>query len=217
MGLIDLTQTFSAGMFTLRIFPKVAVERIVRIEERGLNVTSVAFAVHSGTHLDSPRHFFADGRAIEQLTLEEVSGTAVGLGVQRGPEEEITVGDLEGNQVLPERGDIVFIDTGWGAHFYGDHDLYHRHPYLSQEAADWLVDRAVKLVAMDVPTPDRPEASRPPGFNWPVHHRLLGEGVLIAEHLANLDRVNGRRFRAYAFPLPIKGSDGSPARIVAEL
>ena len=91
------------------------------------------------------------------------------------------------------------------------------HPYLSVEAAAWLAERKVKLVAMDVPTPDQPEATRAPGFDWPVHHLLLGRGILVAEHLANLNQVVGRRFRAFAFPLPIQGSDGSPARIVAEV
>lgn len=217
MALIDLSQPLTDGMFGLSVFPRVSVERIVRIEERGLNVTKVEFAVHTGTHLDSPRHFFADGRSIDQLTLDEVSGPAVGLAVERGPLEEITVADLEANTPLPEPGEIVFIHTGWGRHFYGDHTLYHRHPYLSADAADWLVRRRVKIVAIDIATPDLPEGSRPSGFNWPIHHTLLGSGVLVAEHLANLDRVVGRRFRAFAFPLPIQGSDGSPVRMVAEL
>lgn len=41
--------------------------------------------------------------------------------------------------------------------------------------------------------------------------------MLIAEHLAHLERAAGRRFTAYALPLPIAGADGAPARIVADL
>jgi kynurenine formamidase len=131
--------------------------------------------------------------------------------------EQITAADLEANSPLPEPGEIVFVHTGWGRHFQGDHALYHRHPYLSADAADWLVERRVKMLAMDIATPDLPEGSRPPGFDWPVHHTLLGNGVLVAEHLANLDQVVGRRFRAYLLPLRIQGSDGSPVRAVGEL
>ncbi len=216
MPFIDLTQPISDGMFSLKLFPRVAVERCVRLEERGLNVTRVEFAVHTGTHIDSPRHFFADGRAIDEIRLDEVSGPAVGLQVDRKAGEEITVADLERNQPGVEPGDIVFISTGWAPYFYGDPERYTVHPYLSLDAAAWLVERKVALVAMDVPTPDQPEAVRAPGFNWPIHHLLLGNGVLVAEHLNNLDMVAGRRFRALAFPLPIRGSDGAPARIVAE-
>lgn len=217
MPLIDLTQPFSDGMFSLKVFPRVTVERCIRLEEHGLNVTRVEFAVHSGTHIDSPRHFFADGRSIDQITLEEVSGVAVGLRVDRGPGEEITVDDLEANRPGVERGDLVFISTGWAPHFYGNERRYANHPYLSVAAAKWLGDRGARMVAMDVPTPDQPELTRLAGFDWPVHHELLGRGILVAEHLANLDAVAGLRFRAFAFPLPIRGSDGSPARIVAEI
>ena len=42
-------------------------------------------------------------------------------------------------------------------------------------------------------------------------------GVLVAEHLNGLHHVVGRRFRAFALPIPIVNSDGAPARIVAEL
>lgn len=217
MALIDLTQVFSDGMFSLKLFPRISVERCVRIEDRGLNVTKVEFAVHSGTHIDSPRHFFADGRTMEQIDLDETSGPAVCLAVDRGPGEQITVADLEAQSPGIERADMVFISTGYGRYFYEDHERYRRHPYLSTETAAWLVEKGVKMVALDVPTPDQPEEFRSPGFDWPVHHELLGNGVLVAEHVANLDRVAGRRFRAFAFPLPIKGADGSPVRMVAEL
>ncbi|MGH7861572.1 MAG: cyclase family protein [Candidatus Dormibacteraceae bacterium] len=217
MTLIDLSQPFSDGMFSLKLFPRVRVERCVRIEESGLNVTCVEFAVHSGTHLDSPRHFFADGRTIDEIPLEDVSGAAVGLQVRRGPGEAITVADLEADQPTVEEGDLVFISTGWARYFYGDRERYAIHPYLSVPAAEWLVGRGARMVAMDIPTPDQPEAVRSGGFDWPVHHVLLSRSVLVAEHLANLEAVANRRFRAYAFPLPIRGADGSPARIVAEL
>jgi kynurenine formamidase len=215
--LLDLSQPFRDGMFSQKLFPPVRVERCVRMEDRGVNVTCTSSAVHAGTHVDAPCHFVAGGRSADQIDLSEVSGPAVAWEVHRGAGEEIPVADLEAATPRAERGDIVFIRTGWDVHFHGDHERYHRHPYLSGDAAGWLVERGVKLVALDVATPDMPEAVRPSGFDWPVHHLLLGAGVLIAEHLTRLDQVVGRRFRAYAFPIPIVGSDGAPARIVAEV
>jgi kynurenine formamidase len=215
--LVDLSQPYSHGMFSQKLFPPVRVERCVRIEERGVNVTCISAAVHAGTHIDAPCHFVAGGRSIEQLDLGEVSGPAVARDLAAAADQPIQVADLEAGRPRAERGDIVFLRTGWDAHFHGDHERYHHHPYLSTQAAGWLVERGVKLVALDVATPDMPEAVRPPGFDWPVHRLLLGAGVLIAEHLNRLDQVTGRRFRAYALPIPIVGSDGAPARIVAEL
>ncbi|HEX6349968.1 MAG TPA: cyclase family protein [Candidatus Dormibacteraeota bacterium] len=214
--LIELSQPYSHGMFSQNLFPPVKVERCISIDERGVNVTCISAAVHAGTHVDAPLHFVRDGEPIHALDLERLHGAAVCLEVERGALEEITAADLEAGPPV-EPGDIVLIRTGWDRWFATDHDRYHLHPYLSLEAAEWLVERRVKLVGLDVPTPDLPErGSRPPGFDWPVHRLLLGAGVLVAEHLAHLERVASTRFRAYALPVPIVDSDGAPARIVAE-
>lgn len=217
MALVDLTQIYRDGMFSQKLFPPVRVTRCIKIEESRLNVTCLDVCAHHGTHIDAPRHFVPDGRPVEELELEEVSGRAVALSVQRPGGEAITVEDLEDQPRSVEAGDIVFIHSGWGALFHADRERYSVHPYLSDEATEWLLEREVKMVAVDFPSPDMPEPVRKPGFNWPVHHRLLEGGILIAEHVANLDRVAGHRFRAFAFPLPIAGSDGSPVRMVAEM
>jgi arylformamidase len=217
MARIDLTQPIRDGMFSQRLFPPVKVERCIRIEDRGLNVTCLDVCVHHGTHIDAPLHFIRDVRAAHELAVEVVFGAAVGLEVHRRQGEEITAQDLEAQSARVERGDIVFIHTGWGPYFAADTDRYQLHPYLGIDAAGWLLERDVKLVALDIPTPDMPEPVRQKGFDWPVHHMLLEGGTLIAEHLNHLDRVAGRRFRAFAFPLPLVGADGSPVRFVAEV
>jgi kynurenine formamidase len=71
------------------------------------------------------------------------------------------------------------------------------------------------MVGVDFYSADLPVPLRPPGFGWPVHHRLLGAGVLIAENLANVTSIAGRRLTVGAFPLKIRGGDGAPARIFA--
>jgi kynurenine formamidase len=217
MRLVDLSQPYRDGMFSQKLFPPVRVERCIRHEDRGVNVTCVSAAVHAGTHIDAPCHFIPGGQGIDEIDLERVSGPAVCLDVGRGADEAITQADLEACGPHPEPGDMVFIRTGWDVHFAGDHNAYHHHPYLSVEAVSWLLQRDVKMVALDVATPDMPEAVRLRGFDWPVHRLLLGAGVLVAEHLAHLELVAGRRFRSFALPIPIVGSDGAPARIVAEL
>ena len=217
MSLVDLSQPYRDRMFSQKLFPPVRVERCIRHEDRGVNVTCLSAAVHAGTHVDAPCHFIPGGPSIDEIDLTRVSGPAVCWDVRRGADEAIAASDLEACRPRAEAGDVVFVHTGWDVHFAGDHDAYHHHPYLSVEAADWLLHRRVKMVCLDIATPDMPEAARPAAFDWPVHRLLLGAGVLIAEHLAHLELVAGRRFRALALPIPIVGSDGAPARIVAEL
>ena len=77
------------------------------------------------------------------------------------------------------------------------------------------IERDPKMVGVDFFSADLPVPRRPKDFTWPVHHLLLGNGILIAENLANLTAVAGRRLTISAFPLKIKGGDGAPARIFA--
>ena len=120
---------------------------------------------------------------------------------------------MEATGAKVERGQIVLLATGWDRKFSTPE--YHTHPYLSVEVALWLLDRGVKMVGVDFFSADLPVPRRPQGFDWPVHHLLLGNGILIAENLANLTTIAGRRLTIGAFPLKIKGGDGAPARIFA--
>ena len=52
----------------------------------------------------------------------------------------------------------------------------------------------------------------------PCHKELLGHGIVGVENLGgDLDKVNGKRFRFYCFPLRWYMGDGSMARCAAEI
>jgi kynurenine formamidase len=58
--------------------------------------------------------------------------------------------------------------------------------------------------------------------NWgtwePCHKMMLGHGIVGVENLGgDLDKVSGKRFRFYCFPLRWYLGDGSMARCVAEI
>lgn len=217
MALVDLSQPFTDGMFSMSALPRVTVERLRSIRDDAVNITRVDCSVHAGTHIDAPCHFVDGGRDIADLGLDDVCGEAVGLSIPCEPMQEIGARDLEATGADVRAGDIVLLQTGWGRHFATDHERYRRHPYLADDAAEWLVARGAKMIALDVPTPDRPEPLRGDDFGFPAHHILLGGDVLIGENLAGLHQVAGRRCRAFALPLPIRFADGSPVRFVAEL
>lgn len=210
---IDLTYRLSPNVPRIGSFSPPKLTRITDMPARPITISHLETVVHMGTHVDSPRHFFLDGPAMEAIPLERLMGPGVVRRMHLPPDAVIGPAQLEGEEHRIQPGDIVAIDTGW-THKWGTPD-WDRHPCLSIEAARWLVDRQVKLVAFDFATPDLPLERRPPDFTWPVHRILLGHGVLIAEQLANLDAVSGPRVEFLFAPLPITGSDGSPARVLA--
>lgn len=141
-----------------------------------------------------------------RLLLKDVR-TAVALARATGVEH------LEACQPDLERDDILLLDTGWARYFRTP--AYAVHPALAVSAARWLVDRGVKLLGLDLPTPDLAVPRRPPGFDWPVHKVLLSSGVLVAEHLTGLRELAGRRVEAIFGLIRIEGADGAPALVLA--
>ena len=77
-------------------------------------------------------------------------------------------------------------------------------------AARWLVDKKIKMLAVDTPTPEISIDKRPPEFDWPVHHTLLRDGVLISEQIANARSLAGCRAEFLFLPLNIIGGDAHP-------
>jgi kynurenine formamidase len=210
---VDLTYPLSPDVPRVASFPAPVFTRIAEMPQRPLNVTRMDTVVHIGTHLDAPRHFFLDGPSMEEIPLDRVMGRGVVIRIEKPAYGVIDAGDLERASPHIEPGDIVAVDTGWGGR-WGTRE-WDQQPCFSVEAARWLLDRRVKLLAVDTPTPDLPLDRRAPDFTWPVHRTLLGHGILIAEQLANLGSLSGKRVEFMFGPLPIAGSDGSPARVLA--
>jgi len=210
---VDLTWPLSPTVPRLASFPPPRIERIMAIPEQPFNVTEVSMVVHIGTHVDSPCHFFSDGPALDEVPLERLIGSGVVWQIEKPLEGLLEPDDFERMSPRLEPGEILVLDTGLARHV-GTPD-YDRHAALSVAAAEWLVERQVKLVAVDMPTPELPLHLRPPGFDWPVHHTLLRSGVLIAEQITNSRSLAGQRAEFLFLPLNIVGSDGAPARVLA--
>lgn len=216
MEMIDLSRVIYDGMPKIPVLPDVHVQKCLSMDKgHPLNVTEVSLPCHSGTHVDAPVHIVKNGRSIEEIPLESFVGPGAVISVKKRGGEEVTAKDLKDSGVPVNKGDILMLFTGWDEKF--ESPDYNVHPYLSVDAAEWIVEKGVKLLGIDCITVDLPTPMRPKGFDFPVHRTLLGNEVLIAENVTNLGKVAGKKSRILALPLKVKGSDAAHARIVAEV
>ncbi len=209
---VDLSHRLRPDLPHIASFPEAVFRRIKSMPADPLNVTEMHMVCHFGTHIDAPCHFIADGPALHEIPLNRLYGPGVVWRLRCEPYEAIEPEQLEAAGPPLRPGDILLLDTGWAEHF--GTARYDEHPYLSLGAAEWIVERQVKLVGFDFLTPDLPVNRRPAEFRWPIHHILLSQGVLIAENVANLQSLAGR-VEAMFFPLNIEDADGAPARAIA--
>lgn len=210
---LDLSHPVGPGMPRAHVFPPARVERFMTLPADPINVTKFEMIVHTGTHVDAPRHFFNDGPAFDEIPLDRLHGRGIVATFEVEPGAIIDVPDLQGWDAAIAPGDIVALYTGWAAHF--GTERYDYNPSLSVGAAVWLADRGVKMLACDFATPDLALPLRGPGFAWPVHHVLLSRGVLVCEHLTGHAALAGRHAEFVFGALNIGGADGAPARVFA--
>jgi arylformamidase len=216
MTLVDLSHPIWPGMPKIPILPDVELAEVTSIAAGApMNITALTLALHVGTHIDAPAHVRAGAATIDRIPVERFDSFAVVAGVDREPGEEITVDDVLSAAPAPQRGDFLFVATGWGEKFTTD--AYTDFPSLSVDLAEWAVEQGIGMVGVDLITPDLPVPRRPAGFTFPVHHTLLDNGVLIAENLTGLAGLAGQRVRVRAFPLAVRDGDAGPARILAEI
>ena len=83
---------------------------------------------------------------------------------------------------------------------------------MTQAAALLLVARGEKLVGIDPHNIDDTS-----GKLRPVHKHLLGNNVLICEHMTNLDQLPKSDIRFFAVPPKIIGVGTFPVRAFAQV
>lgn len=158
--------------------------------------------MHIGTHLDAPLHFIEDNKFIADYPVTQFIGKALLIDVRRVEFIDIR----EEYKSLISEDDIVLFYTGF-SQYYGTAHYYSKHPVLTLELAELLVQKRIKMVGLDTPSPDRDD--------YLVHKKLLSNGIFILENLCNLDQLlSYSNFEIIALPLKIK-AEGSPVRAVA--
>lgn len=178
------------------------------LEHDGFREKKMTLYSHTGTHMDAPSHLLPDGPSLDDLPVDHFAGKAVLLDAA-GAE-----GSVIGLRAVKEIGaslgpaDYLLIRTGW-SRYWGSRDYFGRFPVLSRDAARALADAGLKGVGFDCISAD---AMDDPAL--PNHRILLGAGLVIIENLRSLDALPPQGCLFAAYPLKIKGADGSPVRAV---
>ncbi|OHE42284.1 MAG: hypothetical protein A2Y16_05840 [Tenericutes bacterium GWF2_57_13] len=174
----------------------------------GFNLKTVTTAMHVGTHLDAPRHYFAKGDGVDRIPLGTCVGRAVRLKVT--PVDGIirTADLLMAWERLPVKQPRVLLSTGWETTF-GRLEYFTAHPGFEPSLFSFLKNNGVVLFGVDMPSVKYGASD-----NAGCHADLLGVKIVIVESLQNLALLPNEFFLSAA-PLPIEGIDGSPIRAYA--
>ena len=219
-NIIDLTLTLGSDQITpVPGLIEVQTSPLQTHETHARSNTKLTLPTHIGTHVDAPYHFIESGETLENMPLNKFIGPGLLLDLRKlsNPKTSIKLNDIKeslgGTTINSDQ--IVILFTGWTSSKSGAPDYYTGGPYLSNEAANFLVEQNTKAVAIDFPIDKHPPTPKSTIKDFPVHRILLGAEIPIIENLINLHLLVGKEFTLSALPLKLKGGDGSATRAVA--
>lgn len=216
-SLIDLSHTVYDGLITYKGLPApVICDYLSREASRERYAPGTEFQIgridmvaNTGTYVDCPFHRYADGKDLSEVGVEafaDLEAVLVRADYRKGL--EITAAAFKGLDVA---GKAVLVHTGWAERWATD-AYFEANPFLTEEAAVHLMEHGSRLVGIDSLNIDDTR-----GKERPVHSTLLRAGILIVEHLCNLESVPDGGFIFNAVPPKIRGMGTFPVRAFAKL
>lgn len=206
MRTYDITLTISNDLVVWPSDSPVELARVEKMEDGAhANVSRINMGVHTGTHVDAPYHFVADGETVEFLSIRALTGRAYVLHL---PDTDVITADVLSRANIPPRTKRVLFRTRNSDQWVNPtSNFYEDFVAISSDGAEYLVQKGVKLVGVDY------LSVAPFKDSVPTHQILLKAGIVVVEGL-DLSEVAQGRYTLYCLPLKLKGSDGAPARAI---
>ena len=207
MAIFDISIPITSEMPVWPGDPPVILEKVTSMDAGDHdNVSRLACSVHTGTHVDAPHHFLNDHRTVEKMALDILTGPAEI--VQLADDIALVTADTLEKATIPDETIRLLIKTRnsqlWAS---GNNTFYKDFVGISQDGAEWIVRRGIKLVGIDY------LSVAPFQQSIATHETLLKTGIIILEGV-NLSAVSPGRYELYCLPLKLEGSDGALARVI---
>ena len=188
--MIDLTHKINSK---IREYPGDIKTTFSCVNEDDCTVTNLNIALHTGTHIDTPYHYYKDEKRVIDYDLSAFCGRASVLSCENIVKNQAI--NLDNIIVKNSLEKIIIINTGWHNNFASD-EYFYENPYLSSEFSDYLIENNIKGIAIDTCSVDKFGENK-------IHKKLLKKDIWIVENLANCDKLVKNSYDAFFIPLKI--------------
>src|SRR5579859_891083 len=208
----DLTALFRTHMPVWPTSPLPLVEPLGVIARDGYAIERLTALTHSGTHLDAPFHFLENGKTVDQIAPEDLTGIGAVLDLRKDLQgATIPLAAIERHWPTSFDPEIVLLGTGWSHGRSATKKYLYDFPGIEPATAEWLAKKKLKGVGTDTLGID-PFANT----KFEAHKILLGHDIWILEALDHLDTLReGTPYTIVAAPLKLEGASGAMSRVFA--
>jgi kynurenine formamidase len=219
----DLTHTYGPDFPTYFGAPGISMEQNFNFAEHSFNLMTLTVNEHTGTHIDAPLHFSADGASVDEIAVGDLVAPLCVVDIAAraagDPDTQVTPEDIKAwiaqHGPIPE-GACVALHSGWGAKvgsdaFRGFDGEKQHYPGFHVEAAQMLIEETgARSIASDTLSLDHGISP-----DFATHYAWLPTGRFGIECLANLDKVPASGATIVIGAPKHRGGTGGPARIFA--
>lgn len=219
----DLTHVLSEDFPTFFGDPGFAMTQKYAFATDGFNLFDLAINEHTGTHVDAPFHFSADGASVDQIEVGQLVVPLCVVDIREkaatDPDAQVTPDDLSAwiaaNGDIPDRACVAMF-SGWAdkvdseAYRGADAEGGLHFPGFHPDATAMLLETQAAAIAVDTLSLDHG-----PSPDFATHYAWLGNGRYGIECLAALDRLPAADATLIVGAPKHRGGSGGPARIFA--
>ncbi|MFD2237425.1 cyclase family protein [Aureimonas populi] len=219
---VDLTHTYDSDFPTFDGEPGILTEEAVNFEESGYQLLKLTLFEHTGTHIDAPLHFSADGASVDELEPQNLVCPLciIDITAKAADDANATVEaeDVEAwvseNGAFPA-GALVAMRSGWAAKvgdpsFRNDEAGGLAFPGFATSATDLLAEQGVLAIGVDTLSLDPGNSA-----DFAVHYSWLPGGRYGIEGLNNLEELPATGATIFVGAPKHRGGTGGPARVLA--
>jgi kynurenine formamidase len=221
---VDLTHELHPDFPTYFGEPQLKMVPKFNYKEHKFNLNEWVLNEHTGTHMDAPLHFSADGRSVAEIPVENLVVPLAIIDIREkaaaNPDAQVTPDDVKAwtakNGPIPDKACVAML-SGWDAFVSSpkfrnvdDKKLMH-FPGFHIEAAKMLAETTtasgigVDTLSLDFgPSPD-----------FATHYAWLPTGRWGLECLSNLGKLPAKGAVLVVGAPKIRGASGGPARVFA--
>jgi len=223
-GVTDMTHAYDDAFPTYFGVPGIKADQQFKFADNGFNLFQLTINEHTGTHVDAPLHFSADGLSVDQIPVSDLVVPLCVIHIHEkaanDADAQVTPDDLKAYIAkfgpIPDKA-CVAMHSGWagktgtdGFRNVGSDEKMH-FPGFHVEAAKMLLEETTAAaIAVDTLSLDHG-----PSADFATHYAWLPANRYGIECLAGLEKVPASGATLVVGAPTHRGGSGGPARIFA--
>ncbi|MBW6465041.1 MAG: cyclase family protein [Brevefilum sp.] len=210
MKIFDISVPITPEMPVWPGDPAVDLQQVSAIASGELaNITHISMSVHTGTHIDAPKHFIDSGKTVGQIPLEKLVGEVLLMQMDDSVNviSELALQIHPAFDLLKDSRKVLFRTRNSSLWRTSPNEFRMDYVGIDKSGAEFLAALGLDLIGVDY------LSIAPFDETLTPHQTLLTKEIVLLEGL-DLSNIPAGIYELYCLPISLPGCEGAPARVI---